>query len=196
MIRLVISSALSLLCGLEGAAAAGEDVKYTRVSTVLYDQKDGKVFGTLPPGTPVTVTKKGSGRMKVRVEGWSEEYHELELFSDRDHRIQRMTMARIPDGVRTVKQKKEDTWGTTWMEVQVAGWIAKGDLTDEVKKVWKKAVALYEARCYDCHEFRPPELLTPSQWRGTLVIMAHRAALTPEEETLLRQYFQQHARRD
>ena len=38
------------------------------------------------------------------------------------------------------------------------------------------------------------DLLTPSQWRGTLVIMAHRAALTPEESALMRQYLQVNAR--
>jgi hypothetical protein len=39
-------------------------------------------------------------------------------------------------------------------------------------------------------------MLTPAQWRGTLVIMAHRAALTPEEAALLRQYFQTHAKKE
>lgn len=193
MLRLMISVALASVTGLEGSAAA-EDSHYTKESTAIFDAKAGKVYGSIPPGTPLEITRRSGGRAKVVIEGWSQEYKELELYSDVKNRIERATLARIDESLRKVVEETTDEWGSKWMKVRFEGWVDKSSLTDDVSKVWKSAIELYESRCFDCHEYRPPELLTPSQWRGTLIIMSHRAALTPEETALLRQYFQTHAR--
>lgn len=199
MARLLLSAALLLTWGLDTTAAAQEDdakIRYVRESTALFDAKEGKVLGAVPPGTPVVLLEKSGKRAKVLVRGWSQQYHELEVFSDYEHRIERLALARMKEELRKVGTEKVDEWGTTWFEVQFEGWVDKDVLEKSASKVWAHAKELYETRCYDCHEFRPPEMLTPAQWRGTLVIMAHRAALTPEEAALLRQYFQAHAKEE
>ena len=196
MVRIALTAALLLSWGLEGPAQAEEEenIRYVERSTPLFDGKEGKVLGAIPPGTPVVMVDKSGKWAKVLIRGWSQQYHELEVFSDYEHRIERLALARMKEELRKVGGEKVDDWGTTWFEVQFEGWIEKDVLVKNAKDVWASAKGLYENRCYDCHEYRPPEMLTPAQWRGTLVIMAHRAALTPEEAALLRQYFQTHAK--
>lgn len=196
MFRTAVFTLGLTLGALKPAAAEEETIVYSAESTPLFDAKEGKVLGAITPGTPVVQVEKSGKWAKVMVRGWSQQYHELEVFSDHQSRVERLSLARMKESHRKVGGEKVDEWGTTWMEVAIEGWVPKANLVKDASTVWGAAKALYESRCYDCHEFRPAEMLTPSQWRGTLVIMAHRAALTPEEAALLRQYFQTHAKQE
>lgn len=194
--RFVTVLATITVMGFGAPAIAGEEFRYSRVSAALFDGPEGKVLGNIPPGTPVTVKKTMKKRAHVVIEGWSQQYHELEVFSDHEHRIHRASLARVKDDLRKVGKEHIDEWGTKWFQVRLEGWVDAASLTEKSETVWQDARSLYESRCYDCHETRIPEMLTPAQWRGTLIIMAHRAALTPEESTLLRQYFQTFAKKE
>ncbi len=190
---LVVAVGLAGSFSLPGPAQAKTKMVYTKHSTPIFDGPNGKILGSLPPGTPIELVQSGPKRSKVALEGWSEQYHDLQVYADVGLRMERGTFVRFSDASRAVLGSKTDAWKTKWTQVKVTGWVDTKSYTDRIKAVWDSARDLYEERCMDCHEYRPPELLNPAQWRGTLVVMSHRAALTPEESALLRQYFQAHA---
>lgn len=177
-----------------GSAQAADKLRYTKESTPLFDKKKGRILGSVLPGTPVTVKKRKGRRAFVEINGWSEAYHDLEVLAGQDVRIPRANLVRLLPGVRKVHEEKVDKWETKWFRVTISGWIKSRSLVPDIKQVWSDAQELHLNRCTECHEWRPPEMLTRTQWRGTLVIMSHRAALTPEETALLSQYLQNHAK--
>lgn len=175
-------------------ARAADDMRYTKSSAPIFDGARGKVLGSIPPAVPVKVVGKKGRRSKIVVEGWSAAYKDLEIFASWDLRMERVTLARLKDGIREVTSEKEDRWETTWQKVRITAWIDTARLVKDIKPIWKEAKDIHTTRCTICHPFKAPDLLTASQWRGTLVIMSHRAALTPEEEALMKQYLQTNAR--
>lgn len=181
---------------LADARAAGKEARtivYTSASTPIFDGAKGKVMGSLPPGTPLVQLSKRGKRVKIQLEAWSRAYAPLRLVSDPVTFTSRGELVRIPDGVREVTEQKVDKYSARWEEVRVTGWVPARGLVQDVNTVWKEARALQQERCTVCHEFKQPDLLNASQWRGTLVIMGHRASLTPEERALLSQYLQANA---
>jgi hypothetical protein len=175
-------------------ARAADETRYTKGSTAMFDGARGKVLGSMPPGAPVQLVEKKGRRSKIVVEGWSAEHNDLEVFANWDVRRERVTLARLKEETREVTKEKKDRWDTTWRKVRITGWVDSSALVTDVAQVWKAAKLIHTTRCTICHPFKAPDLLTASQWRGTLVIMAHRAALTPEEEALIKQYLQKNAR--
>lgn len=171
-----------------------KSVLYTSASTPLFDGPRGQVMGSVPPGTPLVRLDRKGRRVKVRIEAWSRGYAPLKLVADPTSLIPRAELVRIPDGVREVSEQKVDRYMARWEEVRLTAWVPVKGLVADVAEVWQAARDLQRERCTVCHEFKQPDLLNPSQWRGTLVIMSHRASLTPEEQALLSHYLQSNAR--
>lgn len=168
--------------------------EHARRSAPLFDGPKGKVMGSIPPGTPVTITKRAGPRVEVILQAWSRAYAPLLLVDDPSTMIPRGTLARIPDRTRKVVGEQVDAFEARWEKIWLTAWVDRSLLAPSVEPIWAEAIELQKTRCTVCHGFFPADRLNPSQWRGTLVIMAHRAALTPEENELLSQYLQTHAR--
>lgn len=185
-----------LLAGLLAAAAAeaADKPMFTKESTPLFGTKKGKVLGQLPPGTEVEVLKKAGRKVQVKLVGWTEEYRELELFKGKELRLEVASLVRVDDKhVKTLSEEK-GRFDVAWTKVELTGWVDKRNLVSDLSTVWKPAQEIHQERCTECHDFMPASELTAQQWSGTLRIMTHRAALTPEETVLIRQYLQSGAR--
>lgn len=184
-----------LLAGLLGGSAhAAEKTLYTKESAPLFATKKGKILGQLPPGTAVKVLSKAGGKSKIELTGWTEEYRELELFKDKELRIQVASLVRVDDKCAKVLGTENGRYEIVWSKVQLTGWVDTRRLASDLSKVWKPARDIHQERCTECHDFMPASELTAQQWSGTLRIMTHRAALTPEESVLIKQYLQAGAR--
>lgn len=177
-------------------AQESQTMVYAASSVPLFDGPKGKVMGSIPPGTPMVQLETKRSRVKVFIEAWSRSYAPLRLVADPSSLTLRAELVRIPDGVREVSDRTVDRYSARWEEVRLTAWVPAKSLVSNVREVWRAARKLQHERCTVCHEFKQPELLTPSQWRGTLVIMGHRASLTPEEHALLSQYLETKARTD
>ncbi len=189
-----IAVAGALLMSSATAAHAAEQTMFTKESTPLFATQKGKILGQLTPGTQVTVLRKAGAKVQVTFDGWTEEYRELEIFAGKELRIERASLVRISDKHRKVLKKDKGRFDVAWTQVKLTGWVNKRQLTKKLDGVWKKAQDIHQERCTECHDFMQASEFTAQQWSGTLRIMTHRAALTPEEEVLVRQYLQSHAR--
>lgn len=186
--------ALSLLLGVSAIAEAKDQARFTKVSTPLFGAKKGKILGQLPPGTPVTVLKKAGKRAEIMVEGWTQEYRDLQVFAGKELPIERVTLVRIDPKRRKVISTVAGRFDVKWTKVQLTGWVDSRKLVNKLSAVWAPARELHQERCTECHDFKPASELTAQQWSGALLIMTHRAALTPEESALLKQFLQAGAR--
>ena len=179
--------------GLE-TLAADPEVLYARESAPLFAVQKGQILGQLTPGTPVTVKGRAAGKVQVELEGWAEEYRELEVFAAKDLRVEVAALVRMNKKNITVVAEEAGRFDSVWKKVKITGWVDARRLDKSLDAVWKPAREIHSSRCTECHDFMPTSELTAQQWSGVLRIMTHRAALTPEEAVLLKQYLQAHAR--
>ncbi len=185
---------LVALLAAPAAEAKPTPVAHAKESAPLFDGPKGKVIGSVKPGAPMEVLERTGARAKVVLNVWSRDYSPLNLVADPASMTAVASLVRVPDGARTVHEEKVDRYDARWERVSVTAWIPKSALVDDVGKVWAAALALQQERCTVCHGFKPADLMNASQWRGTLVIMAHRATLTPEEHALLSAFLQANAK--
>lgn len=194
-LRLLAASSLLAAVGLSsGAAHAAETTLYTKESTPIFGTKKGKILGQLPPGTAVKVLSKGKGKVEVKIVGWTEEYRELEIFKDKELRIEVASLVRTNEKNLKTLGTENGRFEVVWTKVELSGFVDARKLISDLDKVWKPARDIHQERCTECHDFMPASELTAQQWSGTLRIMTHRAALTPEESVLIKQYLQSGAR--
>lgn len=186
--------AFGIVLGAIASASAADEVRYTRESTPLFDGAKGKILGQLPPGTPVTLKTRSGAMVEVVVHGWTEDHRELELFADKAPRLSRAQLVRVDKGRLEPLKTEVGRYDVAWTKVRLTGWVAAARLVPDLNAVWNAARALHRQRCTACHDFMPASELSAQQWSGTLRIMSHRAALTPEEAVLLKQYLQSGAR--
>lgn len=194
---LVVAGLVALGSGPAEAAPTPPAAKtqvHTRASAPLFAGPKGPVIGSVPPGTPLERLGRSGRRVEVALGAWSRAHQPLRLVSDPTALTPRAELVQIPDGARTVAKEAVDRYESRWEKVRLTAWVPARALVDDVKEVWTAARDLQRERCTVCHGFYEANRLSASQWRGTLVIMAHRAALTPEEHALLSHYLQANAR--
>lgn len=176
------------------AAFAADEVMFTKESTPLFATKKGKILGQIPPGTELKILSKAGPKVEVQLEGWTEEYQELAIFAGKELRVERATLVRIDPKQREVLGTAKGRFDVEWTHVRLKGWVNVRQLDKSLDGVWKLARQIHQERCTECHDFMQATEFTAQQWSGTLRIMTHRAALTPEEAVLIKQYLQTHAR--
>lgn len=174
--------------------ASDPEILYAKESTPLFAVQKGQILGQITPGTALTVKSKAGGRVQVELEGWAEEYRELELFAKKEVRIEVASLVRANKKNLTEIGTEAGRYDSVWKKVKLTGWVDARRLDKKLDNVWKAARDIHSERCTECHDFMPSSELTAQQWSGVLRIMTHRAALTPEEAVLLKQYLQTHAR--
>jgi hypothetical protein len=174
--------------------AGDPEILYARESAPIFAVQKGQILGQITPGTALTVKSKAAGKVEVEVEGWAEEYRELELFTGKENRIELAALVRANKKNLEVLGQEAGRYDSVWKRVKLTGWVEAKRLEKTLEAVWKPAREIHSSRCTECHDFMPASELNPQQWSGVLRIMTHRAALTPEEAVLLKQYLQAHAR--
>lgn len=185
---------LGLSALVSAPALAADKTLYTLQSTPIFGTAKGKILGQLLPGTPLTVKGKAGSKLQVELEGWTEEYRELEIFAKKEVRIERASLVRIDKKNYKTLGTETGRFEVVWTKVKLTGWVDKRKLVADLDKVWAPAREIHQERCTECHDFMPASEQTAQMWSGTLRIMTHRAALTPEESVLLKQYLQAGAR--
>ena len=176
-------------------AATDGQVLYTNTLTSLRDAAgDGTIIASISPAVPLRVLDEKDGQMKVEITGWSPEGGEKYLFIEMGQRIR---LAKITDqGLegRKVIAQKEDYYESVWQDVRLTGWIAKKDISEDIKAIWKTARHLFHQRCTRCHALHRPTEFTANQWPSILKIMTVRAGLSEGKKALIVQYMQTHAK--
>ncbi len=188
-----------LLAGFAGliilmtAAAFGQQVLYTNTQTRLFSQT-GKEIATISPGTMLVMLSQKGDRVEVEITGWSPEGGEKYLFVEMGQRIR---LAKLSDqglAARKVIAEKEDYYESVWQDVQLRGWLAKKDTSEDIAEIWSTARTLFHQRCTRCHALHRPTEFTANQWPSILKIMTVRAGLSAEKKALIVQYMQTHAK--
>ncbi len=174
-------------------------IYYTTQTIPLYKSIKGKdIIGFLTPATPVTllsplnISKKN--RIKISVNGWSFKEAPSVVYYALGERIILLRLSQNAISNRIVLKEKKDSYGNTWEQVKVTGWIKGNSITNNISYVMDKARKIYEARCSACHALRPPKMFTANQWPSVLETMAKNAALNPEQKALVVKYMQMHAK--
>jgi len=169
---------------------------YPSQTTPFYGAaRGGRVIGTIPPGAELQARGPAEGpRVPVRVSGWSLESAPSLVFAAVGRRIVQTELGLRGPSRRVLSGQQTDPYGSVWQQVSVDGWVDQSDLVPDVNQVWKQAGALYQQRCGGCHALHPAAEFTANQWPNVLKIMAHNAALTPEQAALVTQYLQTHAK--
>lgn len=186
--------AVGLALALPGRAAADNPVVYAATLTSLGGAAGGAAIGTVMPSTPLTVSGRKNGFLKVTIRGWSPAGGDRYLFRAVGQRINEVVLTDNGLKYRKGGAKKEDDYGSNWQDATVTGWIAKKDTTPDLNGIWKKAGDIYFSHCTRCHSLHRPREFTANQWPPTLKVMTKRAGLNRDEAALVTMLLQVHAK--
>jgi cytochrome c len=176
------------------AHAAANELRYADRLTPLLDSAGGHEIGIVSPAAPLVVKSESNGYVEVAITGWSPAGGDRYLFKDVGLRITEAVLDEEGLKNRTGGASKEDDYGSDWQNATFTGWIAGGDVTDSLDKIWSAAGDIYFSHCTRCHSLRRPGDFTANQWPQALKVMTVRAGLTPAEAALVTALLQTHAK--
>ncbi len=176
-------------------AATDGQVLYSNTLTSLRDAAvNGTVIASISPAVPLRVLDEKDGQVKVEITGWSPEGGEKYLFTEMGQRIRLAKITEQGLEGRKIIAQKEDYYETIWQDVRLTGWIAKKDVSEDIRTIWKTARHLFHQRCTRCHALHRPTEFTANQWPSILRIMTVRAGLSEGRKALIVQFMQTHAK--
>lgn len=185
--------AVSLMStGLARANSNSSAHQYTTKLVTLFATPKGQALGQITPATPVTVVKTHGPDAEVTLSGWSPKGYPTIVFAASGQRIVDAHLDKSAP-LKVIGTTKDD-YGDVWQHVQLTGWLHKGDLTQHVGTVWKKARQLYSHQCSQCHSLHAPSQFTANQWPSLLKVMGKRANLSEQQHALITKYVQMHAK--
>lgn len=169
---------------------------YPPSSAVIFAERSGSaVIGRVPPGAVLQVNGEvADGRIPVTIGGWAMAGAPTAVYAEVGQRIVQADFTLSAPAGRPGAGKSTSIFGVTWLPVVHSGWVDATAVVKQQALVWRAAKSLYDTRCSACHGLHPPGQFTANQWPGVVSFMAHNAALTPEEQSLITQYLQWHAR--
>ncbi len=174
--------------------AADQGVVYAAALTSLDDAAGGTAIASVMPSTPLTVTDRKNGYLRVEVHGWSPAGGDRYLFRAVGQRINEVVLTDGGLKYRKGGATKEDDYGSNWQDATVTGWIAEKDTTADLNSIWKKAGDIYFSHCTRCHSLHRPGEFTANQWPPTLKVMTARADLNGNEAALVTMLLQIHGK--
>ncbi|WP_287416338.1 hypothetical protein [Oceanithermus sp.] len=195
-----VAGAVLALAALALLAASGnpETNRYCTVeTTLLYPAPggSGEGCGVLELAVPLRVAEARDGWVRVELEGWrqpdSTVLYALEGVRIREAILKDCALAKL----QVLKTVTDENTGQTWSQVRLAGfWVPAKALSQDLRKPWATAEALYKKNCSACHALHDPAQYTANQWPQVLKSMTSRTPLDKTQIAWITKYLQYHAK--
>lgn len=171
------------------------EVKYASSVKNLYETSDSTSSkGRLLPTSKLTVLEKVGDKIKVEIEGFAKEGVNQAVYFVEGKRILVAGLSKSSKfDLKTISSSKDDS-GKTWNKVKFIAYTKDENLVKDLDTLYKTAQTTFAENCAMCHPAHPAHEFTANQWPSIVKSMVNRTAMTKEQNYLVTQYLQKHAK--
>ncbi|AXK49745.1 cytochrome C [Aliarcobacter trophiarum LMG 25534] len=168
------------------------DVWYaSSVKNLFENSKSTTIKGRLLPTSKIEVLGEVDGRYKIKISGFVKEGTEHAIYFAQKNRI---LVAGLSKGSNFEVLSSTNIDKSDFKEISVVAFVEKDSLTKDLNSLYVQADELYKNNCGICHSAHNIKEFTANLWPSVMKSMLSRTALTKEDNYLVVQYLQKHAK--
>lgn len=171
------------------------DATYTSSVKNLFESANGSSSkGRLLPTSKIKILEKQGDKIKIELEGYMKDGVNSAVYYSVGNRILVAGISKSAKfDFKTISTSKDEE-GVEWQKVSFVAFTENDNLTDDLDGLYKKAQAIFDTNCALCHPGHPSSEFTANQWPSIIKSMIGRTAMTKDENYLVTQYLQKHAK--
>lgn len=177
------------------ACLYANETTYTSSVKNLFESSDGSSSkGRLLPTTKIKILEKEGDKLKIEVEGFTKDGLNSAVYFSQGNRILVAGLSKNAKfDFKTISTSKDED-GSEWQKVSFIAFTDNANLTDDLDGLYKSAQAIFDSNCALCHPGHPSSEYTANQWPSVVKSMITRTGMTKDENHLVTQYLQKHAK--
>lgn len=186
---------LFLILAFSFACLYANEITYTSTVKNLFETSDGSSSkGRLLPTSKIKVLEKEGNKLKIEIEGYMKDGVNSAVYYSQGNRILVAGLSKSSNfEFKTISTAKDEE-GVEWQKVSFVAFTDTENLTDDLDGLYKNAQAIFDTNCALCHPGHPSSEFTANQWPSVVKSMIARTAMTKDENYLVTQYLQKHAK--
>lgn len=186
---------LLVFLGLFGACLYANETMYTSsVKNLFEDSNTTSVKGRLLPTSKVKILEKQGNKVKIEIEGYIKDNISYAIYFSKGKRILVTGLSKNTKfDFKTISTSKDEN-EVEWKKVSFTAYTKNENFTKDLDSLYKKAYGIYTENCAMCHLAHPTSEFTANQWPSIVKSMISRTAMTKEQNYLVTQYLQKHAK--
>ncbi|MFA7083749.1 MAG: cytochrome C [Arcobacteraceae bacterium] len=171
------------------------EVKYSSSVKNLFESADSSGSkGRLLPTSKIKILEKNGENIKIEIEGYMKDGVSSAVYYSIGKRILVAGLSKNAEfEFKTISTSKDEE-GVEWQKVSFTAFTKNDNLTDDLNDLYKNAQAIFDVNCATCHPGHPSSEYTANQWPSIIKSMLTRTAMTKDENFLVTQYLQKHAK--
>lgn len=171
------------------------EVKYTSSVKNLFETADSsKSKGRLLPTSEIKILEKDGDKLKVEIKGYMKDGVNSAVYYVVGKRILVAGLSKSGKfDFKTISTTKDEE-GVEWKKVSFVAFVENDNISDDLDSLYQKAQIIFNNNCATCHPGHPSSEYTANQWPSIIKSMLTRTAMTKEENFLVTQYLQKHAK--
>ncbi|WP_141048060.1 cytochrome C [Aliarcobacter cryaerophilus] len=173
---------------------SSEDWYVGSVKNLYENSKSSDIKGRLLPTSKIEVLDEVDGRYKVKISGFAKDKEEFALYYSYKNRILVAGLSKTSNFDIVSSKKVELKEFENFKKLEIIAFVDKDNLTKDLNSLYAKADELYKNNCGICHSAHDKKEFTANLWPSVMKSMLSRTAITKEENYLVVQYLQKHAK--
>lgn len=177
------------------ACLYASETMYTDSVKNLFESSDSKSSkGRLLPTSKVEILEKKGDKIKIEVEGFMKDGVSNAVYFSKGKRILVAGLSKSGKfDFKTISSSKDEN-NVVWKKVKFTAFTKNDKLTKDIDSLYKTAQTTFTENCSMCHPSHPAHEFTANQWPSIVKSMINRTAMTKEQNYLVTQYLQKHAK--
>jgi trimethylamine-N-oxide reductase cytochrome c-type subunit TorC len=173
---------------------ASETMYTSSVKNLFETSNSTASKGRLLPTSEVKVIEKKDGKVKVEIEGFMKVGVSNALYFAQGKRILVAGLSKSGKfDIKTISTRTGKN-GTEWKKVVLTAYTKDDNLTKNLDVLYEEANKLFKDNCAMCHPIHASNEFTSNQWPSMIKSMISRTAMTKEQNYLVTQFLQKHAK--
>jgi nitrate/TMAO reductase-like tetraheme cytochrome c subunit len=190
-----MKKSLLLILAFSTACLYASETMYTSSVKNLFESSDSSSSkGRLLPTSKVKVLETKGDNIKIELEGFMQEGIDNAVYFSQGKRILVAGLSKKSKfDFKTISTNKDEN-GVEWKKVTFTAFTKNDNLTEDLDSLYTKAQTIFNNNCAMCHPGHATSEFTANQWPSIVKSMITRTAMTKDENYLVTQYLQKHAK--
>jgi trimethylamine-N-oxide reductase cytochrome c-type subunit TorC len=190
-----MKKSLLLTLAFSSAFLYASETMYTSSVKNLFESSDSTSSkGRLLPTSKVKILETKGDNIKIELEGFMKDGVDSAVYFSEGKRILIAGLSKSSNfDFKTISTSKDEE-GVEWKKVTFTAFTKNNNLTEDLDALYAQAQTVFANNCAMCHPAHPASEFTANQWPSIVKSMINRTAMTKDENYLVTQYLQKHAK--
>jgi nitrate/TMAO reductase-like tetraheme cytochrome c subunit len=190
-----MKKSLLLTLAFSSAFLYASETMYTSSVKNLFESSDSTSSkGRLLPTSKVKILETKGDNIKIELEGFMKDGVDSAVYFSQGKRILIAGLSKSSNfDFKTISTTKDEE-GVEWKKVTFTAFTKNDNLTEDLDALYAQAQTVFGNNCAMCHPAHPASEFTANQWPSIVKSMINRTAMTKDENYLVTQYLQKHAK--